>query len=168
MKPALLVIDMQKDFYNYTDVTKQSMKSAFETINAAIALFRKKRLPVICIQHMNEKENLKPGVEGFDLPDELEVLPSDVHIHKTYGNSFNKTPLQEKLREFGVDTVLLSGYCAEFCVLSTYRGAQDQDFAPILLRGGLASDTPENIKFVENISEIISFRALAKILETVQ
>jgi len=53
--------------------------------------------------------------------------------------------------ELEVDTVIVTGFCAEFCVLATYRGAEDLDLTPILLRGSLASSTPENIKFVESI-----------------
>jgi nicotinamidase-related amidase len=64
-----------------------------------------------------------------------------------------------------VDTVIVTGFCAEHCVLSTYRGAQDHDLMPIILRGAIASDKLENIRFVESISEIISFRALKKTLE---
>ena len=76
------------------------------------------------------------------LPDQLHILDSDVHIHKTYGNAFNKTPLTDELRQFGVDTVIITGFCAEYCVLSTCRGAEDQDLTPILLRGSLASSVP--------------------------
>jgi hypothetical protein len=68
------------------------------------------------------------------------------------GNSFNKTPPADQLRRLGVDTVIITGFCAEYCVLSTYRGAKDLDLTPILLRGSLASETPENIKFVESVS----------------
>lgn len=165
MNPALLVIDVQKKFFKFGSMTAQSLNDAIECINAAIALFREKHLPVICIQHMDEKEKLVPGEEGFELPEELDILPSDMHIHKTYGNSFSKTPLEEELRELGIDTVIITGFCAEYCVLSTYRGAQDLDLTPIMLRGSLASGIPENIKFVESISDIISYGALKKILE---
>ena len=164
MKPALLVIDVQKEFYKYGPQGTQSLKDAVEYINAAIALFRAKNLPVLCIQHMNEKDKLIPGEDGFEVPDELNILPSDVHIHKTYGNAFNKTPLQNKLQELGVDTVIITGYCAEYCVLSTCRGAKDLDLTPVILRGSLASDSPENIKFVESICDIISYGALKKVL----
>jgi len=164
MKPALLVIDVQKEFYKYSTQTAQSLNNAVEYINIAIALFRAKNLPIVCVQHLNEKDRLIPGEEGFELPEGLNILPSDISIHKTYGNAFNKTSLQDKLHEFDVDTVILTGYCAEFCVLSTYRGAKDLDLTPIILRGALASDTLENIKFVEGISDIISFGALYKVL----
>jgi nicotinamidase-related amidase len=121
-------------------------------------------LPVIAVQDMDEEENIVPGQEGFDLPDHLDILDSDLHIHKTYGNAFNKTPLEAELRALDVDTVIITGYCAEYCVLSTYRGAKDLELTPIILRGSLASDTPENIAFVESISDVISYGALMKAL----
>jgi len=164
MKPALLVIDVQKEFFKFGATTAQSLHDAIEYINEAIALCREKDVPIVCIQHMDQEQKLVPGEEGFELPEELDILPSDLRIHKTYGNSFNKTPLEERLRDLGVDTVIISGFCAEYCVLSTYRGAQDLDLTPIVLRGSLASNDLENIKFVESISDIISFGALKKVL----
>lgn len=165
MKPALLVIDVQKAFFDINPTTTQSLNNAIETINAAIALFRARQLPVVCVQHMDESEKLIPGVGAFDLPDSLQILPTDLHIHKTYGDSFTKTPLAEKLAGLGVDTVIVTGFCAEFCVLSTYRGAEGHDLTPIILRGSLASAEPENIPFVERVNELISYGALKKILE---
>jgi nicotinamidase-related amidase len=164
MKPALLVIDVQKEFFN-NPVTAQSLNDAIEYINAAIALFREKGLPVICVQDQEEEAGRVPGTEGFDLPDSLKVLPSDVHIIKTYSNAFTRTELLNVLRKLGVDTVILTGYCAEYCVLSTCRGARDVDLTPILLRNSLASGKPENIKFVESINDVISYGALKKVLE---
>ena len=164
MKPALLVIDVQKAFLN-DPITAQSLEKAIEYINAAIALFREKHLPVICVQHMDEKNRLVPGEDGFELPGQLNILGSDLHIHKTYGNSFSKTPLEDELRKLGVDTVIITGFCAEYCVLSACRGAEDLDLTPIILRGSLASGSPENIKFVESISDIISYGVLKKVLE---
>jgi nicotinamidase-related amidase len=165
MQPALLVIDVQQEFYKYGPVAAQSLKDAIEYINTAIDLFRQKQLPIICIQHMDEDEGPMPGTPGFELPAELNILPTDAHIHKTYGNSFNKTGLTELLRERGVDTVIITGFCAEYCVLSTCRGAQDIDLTPILLRGALASTIPDNIKFIESINNVISYGALKKVLE---
>jgi nicotinamidase-related amidase len=164
MKPALLVIDVQKAFFGIDLATTQSLDSAIEYINAAIALFRERGLPVICVQHMNKEEKLVPGEDGFDLPDKLNILPSDLHIRKTYGNSFNKTPLAEELLKLDVDTVIITGFCAEYCVLSTCRGALDLDLTPVIFRGSLASGVPENVRFVESISDVISYGALKKVL----
>jgi nicotinamidase-related amidase len=164
MKPALLVIDVQKEFFKDPS-TARSLDSAIEYINAAIALFRSKGLPVICIRHREDESGLIPGKEGFDLPDSLNVLATDIHIVKTYGNGFTKTSLAGTLRELGVDTVIITGYCAEFCVLSTCRGAVDQDLTPILMRNALASGTPDNIRFVESVNDLVSYGALKKLIE---
>jgi nicotinamidase-related amidase len=164
MKPVLLVIDVQKEFFKNSG-TAQSLNDAIEYINAAIELFREKHLPIVCVQDMDEESGRVPGKDGFDLPQNLNILSSDLHVHKTYKNAFNKTPLAEKLRELGVDTVIITGYAAENCVLSTCRGAEDLDLTSIILRGSLASDHPENIEFVERINNIISYGSLKKALE---
>jgi len=165
MKPALLVIDVQKEFFKDNPAAAAALRDAADYINFAIKLFREKKLPVICIQHMNPEDNLVPGQDGFDLPEILNILPADPHIHKTYGNAFNKTPLAEMLSKEGIDTVVITGFAAEGCVSSTYRGAKDLDLTPILLRGSLIGGKPENVPFVENTNEIISARALEKVLE---
>jgi nicotinamidase-related amidase len=164
MKPALLVVDVQKEFFK-SPTAAQSLNDAIEYINDAIALFRRKGMPVICIQHKDEESNLIPGTGMFDLPENLKVLASDTHIVKTYGNGFNKTPLAAILKKLDIDTVIIAGYSAEYCVLSTYRGALDLDLKPILLRNGLASRKPRNIQFVDNLSDVISYGALKALLD---
>ena len=137
---------------------------AIEYINAAIDLFRRKNFPIVVIQHKNVDQGLVPGNSGFDVSESVQLEPQDIRIVKTYGNSFTKTGLAEKLRELGVDTVIVTGFCAEFYVLSTCRGAEDFDFKPIILKGSLVSDNAEHIRFVEEISETISFGALKTLL----
>jgi nicotinamidase-related amidase len=163
VKAALLVIDVQKAFFKDA-VAARTLGSALEYINAAVDLFRTRDLPVVCVQHVEEAENLVPGREGFDIPESLRILPTDLRIHKTYGNAFNKTPLYEELQRHGVDTVIVTGFCAEYCVLSTCRGAKDLDLTPIILRGAIASGVEENIGFVERVNDLISYAALEKAL----
>jgi nicotinamidase-related amidase len=162
MRPALLIIDVQNEFFKMNQSCSDSLKSAIEYINVAIALFRKKSLPIVVIQHSSE--GLAPGNPDFDVPETVKLEPQDIRIVKTYGNSFTKTGLAEKLKELEVDTLIVTGFCAEYCVLSTYRGAQDFDFAPIILKGSLASDNAEHIRFVEEITETISCGALKTML----
>jgi nicotinamidase-related amidase len=164
MKPALLVIDVQTHFFD-EPVSVKSLERATWYINAAIALFREKDLPVICIQHTNPKGGFTQESEGFEVHKDIKVLESDPHIIKTYGNAFNKTDLGKLLSDLGVDTLVITGYMAENCVLSTYRGALDLDLAPIILRGSIVSHIPEHEKFVENIGNLVTIGALRKFLE---
>ena len=165
MKPALLVIDVQNLFFKNSPVASQSLNNAIRMINRAIALFREKQLPVICIQQMDKEQNLVPGESDFDTPANMDILPGDIHIHKRYRNSFNQTSLADILREKGVDTVIVTGYSAEYCVLSTAWGAEDLDLTPILLRGALASGSQENIRFVESVNDLITYKALVKAVD---
>ncbi len=164
MKAALLVIDIQNEFFNISQVCTDSLKSAIQYVTAAMKLFRKRNLPIVIVQHKSEEDDLVPGKSGFEVPDTVKIEPSDLRIVKTYGNSFNKTGLAEKLRELGVDTVIMTGFCAEHCVLSTYKGAEDLDFKPIILKGAIASGNLENIKFVEAITDTITLGALKTLL----
>ena len=164
MKPALLVIDVQKAFFEEDPVTVRSLESAVEYINEAIRFFRERDLPIVSILHKDEESGLVEGTPGFEMHESLDLLPSDLRIVKTYGNAFNKTSLAEDLRALGVDTVIITGFCAEFCILSTCRGAEDLDFTPILFRGSLASGFPQRIRFVEEINNVISYGALKAVL----
>jgi len=137
MNPALLVIDVQNASFQRDAVTRQSLEQALPGINQAIDLFHATGRPVFAVQYVLPGEGQVPGAPGFDLPEQLHLLPGDRRIHKTYGNAFNKTPLADALCRLGVDTVILTGYSAECCVLATYRGARDHDLAAVVLRGAL-------------------------------
>jgi nicotinamidase-related amidase len=164
MKPALLVIDVQNRFFKISHACADSLNSAVEYINAAMGLFRSKGYPIFIIQHKDESEGLLPDTPDFELPETLNVESQDPRITKTYGNSFNKTSLAAQLQGLAVDTVIITGFCAEYCVFSTYVGARDLDLKPIILRGGIASDNAEHIRFVEESTETITFGALKTLL----
>jgi nicotinamidase-related amidase len=163
MKLALMIIDMQKELY--VGHTKDQMDRAAEYINYILPKFEEKNLPVIYVQALDEGEGVVPGTEGFEIIDSLKPKSNSTVIHKRYANSFNKTEVDKIFRNAGVDTVVMTGFCAEFCVLSTYRGAKDLDYFPVILKNGIASTEEPNKEFVEKISETITARMLEKLLK---
>jgi nicotinamidase-related amidase len=163
MKLALMIIDMQKEFY--VGQIKDQMDRATEYINAVVPMFEEKGWPVIWVQDVSESDGVVPGTDGFEFIESLKPGPDAIRIHKTYGNSFNKTDVDKILKENGVDTVVLTGFCAEFCVLSTYRGAKDLDYFPVILKNGIASSDESRKQFVEDISDTITFGVLQKLLQ---
>lgn len=158
-----MIIDMQKVYYGGRTVSQ--MDAAAEYINAVIPMFRKKSLPVIWVYNEDEEDGAVPGNEKYEFIDALKPESGDIKINKTYGNSFNKTDADKILKDAGVDTVVMTGFCAEYCVLSTYRGAKDLDYFPVLLKNGIASVEKENKEFVENISETVTYGVLQKMIE---
>jgi len=162
MNMALLVIDMQKAFFK--DDSKKSMEKASEYINYTVALFRDNNKPIIWIQDEDLEDGNVSGTPGFEIIELLSPQKDEKRIIKHYGNSFNKTELLDYLLNEKIDTVIITGFCAEYCILSTYRGALDHDLTPILLKNAIASGSNENIKFVEDINDTITIKILEKII----
>ena len=158
-----MIIDMQKEFY--VGETKNQMDRAAEYINYILPKFEEKKLPIIYVQDLDEGEGVVPGTEGFEIIDSLKPKENSTIIHKTYGNSFNKTHVDKILKQNDVETIVMTGFCAEFCVLSTYRGAKDLDYFPVILKDGIASTEESNKEFVEKISETITAGMLEKLLK---
>jgi nicotinamidase-related amidase len=160
MKPALFIIDMQKEYYKGN--SKESMDKASGHINTAIEIFRKKNLPVIWITN-EKKEGRFKAPDGFEIIDNFKPDKNDIFIYKNYRNSFNKTNLINVINDNSIDTVIVTGYSAAFCVLSTYRAAEDYDLTPIILKNAIAGDSVENTKFVESISDLVTVKVLEKV-----
>lgn len=158
-----MIIDMQKAYYSGPTVAQ--MDAAVEYINYVIPKFEAKGLPVIWVYNVDEEDGVVPGNDGFEMIDGLKPADGHIRINKAYGNSFNKTEADKVLKENEIDAVVLSGFCAEYCVLSTYRGAKDLDHFPVILKNGIASVKDENKQFVENISETITAGMLAKMID---
>jgi nicotinamidase-related amidase len=158
MKYALLVIDMQK--VSYSGREKHFMDKAARKINEAAALFRSRGFPVVWIQQDNGKDAV-PGKVNFEIIDTLKPLDEEKRIVKHYLNSFNKTELLSFLQSQNVDIPVVTGFCAEYCVLATFRGAEDLDLAPLMLKGALASGKGKNIRFIEKLAKTVSLEELA-------
>jgi len=163
MNIALLIVDMQQAFFNGS--SKESMENAVGYINYAVDLFRENNKKIVWIQDEPEKDAHLNGLEGFEIVELLKPQQDEKRIIKHYGNSFNKTGLLEYLLEEKIDTIIITGYCAEECVLSTYRGALNHDLTPIILKNAIASGSNENLKFVENIHDIITIKVLEKLIK---
>ena len=157
-----MIIDMQKAYY--AGPTVPQMDAAAEYINYVLPVFREKGLPVIWVYNEDADDGAVPGNDLYEFIEALEPAEGDIKINKTYGNSFNKTDADKILKESGVDTIVMTGFCAEYCVLSTYRGAKDLDYFPVLLKNAIASVSDENKEFVEKISDTMTAGVLLKML----
>lgn len=165
MKPALMIIDMQKEYF--TGSSKESMTTASEYINEVLGYFREKKLPVVWVQDIDKESGVVPDTVGFEIINLLKKETSEISIFKEYGNSFNKTECGNILKSEKIDVIVITGYCAEHCVLSTYIGAKDWDFIPVMLKNGTASGDKENLKFVEKINDTIPYNILKKMFDNI-
>ncbi len=158
------MIDIQNQWLNSSSDLRASLKQRVETINSAIALFRRKGLPIIRVYHVDKGEGPMSCTEEFEFPPSIGIAESDLQVIKNYPNAFNRTELADILAHQKVDVVILCGLSATGCVLATYVGAEDQDLHPFLLRDGVAASSEQHVKFVEEIFETMSVGALMQAL----
>jgi nicotinamidase-related amidase len=154
IKPALLVIDIQKAFMPMMSSDKEI---AMEYINSLIDLFRKHGYPVIRIYHTSEEYGVTPGTEGFEYPETVKILPTDPKVLKTYPDGFNKTDLDKVIKATGSNTLFLCGLSAVGCVLATWIGAQDFDYKAFMVKSAIISHNNEYTKNVEQMFDAVSY-----------
>ncbi len=68
-------------------------------------------------------------------------------MDKTRYSAFVRTGLEEKLREKGVDTVIVTGVCTDICILHTAIGAYNCDFNAEIPTAAVASFNPQGHEF---------------------
>jgi nicotinamidase-related amidase len=149
MKPALLVIDVQKQFLPL--MSGEDQDRALEMMNWSIWLFRQYGLPVIRVYHTSEKWGPKPGEPGFEFCDSLKIEQSDPRVIKSYASAFNKTELNNLLKEKGINAVFLCGLSSVGCVLATYMDAANYDYEAFLIRDAIIGHDAQYTNQVESI-----------------
>ncbi|RBY89369.1 isochorismatase family protein [Blastococcus sp. TF02A-30] len=116
-RTALLVIDVQNGVVG----------NAFErdrvvaNIRSLVAKARAEQVPVLWVQHSDEE--LTQGSPEWEYVPELQRDESEPLVHKTYGDSFEATDLEERLAERGVGRLVVTGAQTDACIRSTLHGA---------------------------------------------
>lgn len=114
---ALIVIDVQKgvvaDAYRRDEVVAN--------IKALIEKARAGHVPIVWVQHSDE--GLKKGSDAWEYVPELSRLESEPLVHKTYGDSFEGTDLEEVLAGARVGRLVVTGAQTDACIRSTIHGA---------------------------------------------
>jgi nicotinamidase-related amidase len=163
LNPTLLIIDVQNRYIPF--IPERDKELAFFFINLLIDLFRKHDLPIILIYHYEEKNGPKPNTEEFEYPEAIKIKPEDTRIVKTYSDSFNKTNLNEVLKEKGSNVLFLCGLSAVGCVLATKTGAQNNDYKAFIIKDAIMSHNSDYTKNVETMFDAISYDAVELIIQ---
>ena len=125
MNKALLLIDLQIDYFPGGKFPLWNTDPVLTNIEQAIKAARMKGIPIIHIQHVaNPKMGIAPffneGTEGAKIhPRILAAAPDAPIVVKEYADSFVGTKLEETLSGLGVDELLVCGMMTQNCVTHT-------------------------------------------------
>jgi nicotinamidase-related amidase len=116
-KTALLVIDVQQGVVEGA----HERDAVVANINSLVAKAREADVPVVWVQH-NDK-GLARDSDEWRIVAELDPSESEPLIHKSYGDSFEDTTLEDTLSELGVGSLVVVGAQTDQCIRSTLHGA---------------------------------------------
>ena len=114
---ALLVIDVQ----NGVVADAHQRDAVVANISTLVDEAREERVPIVWVQHSDEQ--LEKGSEAWAYVPELVRRESEPLVHKSFGDSFEDTDLEEVLATAGVGRLVVTGAQTDACIRSTIHGA---------------------------------------------
>jgi len=122
VKKALLVIDLQNDYFPEGKFPLWNTDVVLENIERAIARANAQGIPVIHIQHVAKgvAPFFNEGTPGADIHARIPTAtPNAPVVVKEFADSFEKTNLEETLAKIGVTDLLVCGMMTQNCVTHT-------------------------------------------------
>jgi nicotinamidase-related amidase len=139
---ALIVIDIQNDYFPGGAMELEGAEAAGLRANEALARFRGKKLPVIHVRHLSLRPGATfflPGTRGAEIHASVLPLEGETVIEKSFPNSFRQTRLEEILKGSGVKNVVMAGMMTHMCVDASVRQAVDLGYKVTLLADACAT-----------------------------
>ena len=132
MPQALLLIDIQNDYFPGGAMPLVGADEAVRQAARLLAAFRAKGLPVIHMQHLSARPGATfflPGTPGAEIHPQLQPLAGEALFQKHFPNSFRETGLLEHLKAQGISELLIVGMMTHMCIDTTTRAAFDLGLA---------------------------------------
>jgi len=114
---ALIVIDVQ------VGVVAEAYErdAVIANIDTLVDQARAAGVAIVWVQHSDE--GLERGSDNWEYVPELVRQESEPLVHKSYGDSFEDTDLEDVLARAGVGRLVVAGAQTDACIRSTIHGA---------------------------------------------
>jgi len=135
MKPALLVIDVQNEYFT-GKLPISYPAGSFRNILAAMDAAPDAGVAVIVIQHTNTAPGaatFRKGTPEWELHDEIKRRSCDLLLEKTLPGSFTGTGLSGWLQDHDIGSITIAGYMTQMCCDTTARQAFHRGYPVIFL-----------------------------------
>lgn len=142
MKKALIVIDIQNDYFPggafALENANEACKGAVEVIEQA----KRDGWLVVGVQHVNSPDAhaFKPDTEGVKIHSTIAAALGDAPmVVKSEADSFFKTNLEQIVRDAGITDLYLTGMMTQHCVTHTALSPQVSDMKVHIIAKGCAA-----------------------------
>ena len=128
MKSALILIDIQNDYFPGGAMELTGMTQAAAQAREVLFACRQARRPIFHIQHLAlgpDAAFFRPDTPGVEINESFRPLPGEALIQKHYPNAFRETGLLEALNNGGAEELVICGAMSHMCIDATTRAAFD-------------------------------------------
>jgi len=144
MTEALLIIDVQNDYFAGGKMQLEKPEVALNQIERVLNRFRKTEKTIVFIQHVAKIANATFFLENtFGAAIHSALTPknhgNEFIVQKNFPNSFLQTRLQEVLKSNQIDSLVICGMMTHMCVDSTTRQAAELSYRCTLLGDACAT-----------------------------
>ncbi len=142
MKTALLIIDIQNDYFPGGKMELAGPLEAAKHAYDLLVCFRDHGQPHVHIQHISNRPGATfflPGTRGTDIHDSVAHFEGEPLVQKHFPNSFRETNLLDLLKRWGTERVVITGMMTHMCVDATARAAADLGFQVIVAEDACAT-----------------------------
>ncbi|GAK53271.1 isochorismatase hydrolase [Candidatus Moduliflexus flocculans] len=144
MKRALLIVDVQNDYFPGGKMELHNSLAASRNINEVLADCRGNSLPVIHVQHIATRPGATfflPGTPGAEFHENVMPTADEKIFVKHYPNSFRETGLHEHLAEQQITSLIIVGMMTHMCIDTTVRAAFDLGYECLVVEDCCATKT---------------------------
>ncbi|MDE1179368.1 cysteine hydrolase family protein [Paraburkholderia sp.] len=141
-RQALIVIDLQNDYFPGGRYPLWNADATLDTVEAAILDARSANVPVVLVQHVADASKgvapfFNAGTPGVEIHTRiLAAAPDAPIVVKTAADSFHHTSLEQTLSALDVDTLLICGMMTQNCVTHTAISKAAEKYTVKVLRDG--------------------------------
>ena len=131
MKQALIIVDIQNDYFQGGKMELVGMETAAQKARRVLEMFRASNKPIFHIQHLSNRPGATfflPETDGAEIHESVSPKGGEPVIQKHFPNCFAATFLQDQLRELGVEEIIFCGAMSHMCIDTTVRAAFDLGF----------------------------------------
>ena len=145
MKTALLIIDIQNDYFPGGKHPLVNPLEAAKKAYMILQCFREHHLHGghhVHIQHISKEPDATffiSGDRGTDIHDSVAHFEGEPILYKHEPNSFLNTELLELLKSWEIERVVICGMMTHMCVDATARAASDFGFQVIIAEDACAT-----------------------------
>jgi nicotinamidase-related amidase len=142
MKKALLLVDIQNDYFPGGRMELVGMEEAASQTQALLAAFRRRQWPTYHIQHVSIRKGATfflPDTPGVQIHASIAPREGETVINKHFPNSFRDTGLKERLDAAEVGELVICGAMSHMCIDASTRAAVDHGFSCVVIHDACAT-----------------------------